>query len=288
MARRSVASRAVQHVESGCVEVAQDLGGGERGCTCGRELDRERQPFEPAAQLRDCAGIARVELEPPVDGAGAGAVDRDGVLLGEHGGIVIAFVRDAQRIKRQHAFAPEPQWRLAGHEEAQAAAPLQEVGEYGRRREQMLEVVEEHEHLVALHAIGNRVDHVDVGEHGYPQRGGDLSDDELRPRRARERDGDAGRHAPLADDADDLEGEAGFADATAAGKGHQAYRRIAQRRDQLRLLDGPAEHRRRVAQVEGRDPRIRSQGNGVNSRDALPHRNPRDPIPIGQLPDALG
>ena len=99
------------------VEAVEDLGGGEDLDPGGGELDRQRQPVEPRADLRDPRLVAGLELQPRVDGAGAAQEQRDRGL-------------GRQRAERELVLGRDPQRRAAGDDQLRA----------GRRREHAAEL----------------------------------------------------------------------------------------------------------------------------------------------------
>ena len=144
---RAVAPPALQHVEP-FVEPRPQLVGREQRDARGGELDRERQPVEPAAGGDDVGRVLVGELEvgPQRDRALDEQLDR---LRCER-----VFQRDCavaggerERRHREQPLAAHAQRRTAGHERADTRAMLEQLGQAGRGVGHLFEVVEQEQQL---------------------------------------------------------------------------------------------------------------------------------------------
>ncbi len=124
-----------QEVEA-AAEPLEDRRGRERAGAGGGELDRERQPVEPAADLGDCGVVG-------VGDAGAAHKQLDRGLR-------------RQRRQRHLALLGQPQRGLARDQHGHSRRPAQEVADRGRGVDELLEVVEHEQQLgdVLLDRLG--------------------------------------------------------------------------------------------------------------------------------------
>ena len=106
----------------------------------GRQLDRERQPVETATDLGDSAGVVHAQLELSVVAARALEEQRAGRGLLDRCRLALRWHR--QRGHRVTVLRPQSQTLAAGRQHLQRRAGGQQIAHQGRRREQMLEVVE--------------------------------------------------------------------------------------------------------------------------------------------------
>ncbi len=114
---------------------------------CRRQLDREGQPVEPRAHLRDCSGVSVVELELGVDGAGSRGEEAHGVVRGQ---LLEAQARAGFRWSewrhRVLVLRGEPERRAARGEHEQPRRGRQQTGDEPDVRHELLEVVEQEQH----------------------------------------------------------------------------------------------------------------------------------------------
>ena len=111
------------------------------------ELDRERQPVEPRADLGDCGGVLLVELEVRVDGAGTGGEQPHRVVRGQlleaQPGAGLGRCEGRDRVL---VLPREPERRAARGEHEQPRRRRQQAGDELDVRHELLEVVEQQEH----------------------------------------------------------------------------------------------------------------------------------------------
>jgi hypothetical protein len=106
LASRGIARPAREPVRL-ALEPLEDLGRREQFRPCRRELDGERQPVEPRADLGDLRRARRVELEARVDGTGARGEEPQRVGLDER----LERPAGVGRVERRHrilALRSEP------------------------------------------------------------------------------------------------------------------------------------------------------------------------------------
>ena len=107
------------------------------------QLDGQRQPVQPAADLRDRRRVAAGQLEARVRGvrplgeqAHRGVAPQLFGVRGRAGG------RDRQRRHRELVLAGQPQHRPAGHQHHQARSGRQQPGQQRSRPQHLLEIVQ--------------------------------------------------------------------------------------------------------------------------------------------------
>ena len=118
---------ALQQIES-CGDALEELGRRQDRHARGGQLDREGQAFQAGAELGDLRRRLRLR---------ALAEEGDAFCLGERGKGIGTLAFNAQEFAR-------------GHEQRELAARLQELREGGGRLEQVLQVVEQEQKLLAL------------------------------------------------------------------------------------------------------------------------------------------
>ena len=146
VAGRRVARRSARRAHRG-VEALGDLGGREQPAARGGQLDRERQPVDPPADLGDRSGVVVVEAEAGVVRSRAFAEQPDG--------------RDLRQRRRVRLACGQRQWRyrmrLLGLDAQRLAARREhrEVGarggqraDEGRGARQVLAVVEDQQEVL--------------------------------------------------------------------------------------------------------------------------------------------
>ncbi len=190
-----------------------------------RELDRQRESVEPAADLLDDAG--RVVEQARVDGAGAALEQRDGRLGG-------------QRAERELVLGGEMERRAARHHELRARRRVQDRVERGRGVEQLLEVVHDDQQLAARRLADRRLQ-LRTHQARIVQRG-----ERHEPRALRE---------PLTEPVCELQREPRLADPARPGQREQPHVRVGQHaRGDLQILLAPEQRRRGQRQRRMADP----------------------------------
>ena len=124
----------------------------------GRKLDREGQPVEPPADLRDIRRAPLRQLEGWVDGAQTGHEQANGVVGGE----LLerrrrAAARRLQRWDRVLVLPAETQRRAARGEHGQSWSLGEQLRYERRPREHVLEVVEQQQDASVAQVIGERI-----------------------------------------------------------------------------------------------------------------------------------
>ena len=157
LALRQVPRPAGQELE-GPFDPGEQLGGRQDLHARGRELDRERQAIEPAADLDHRAGVLRGQRE--VGPAGRRALDEQRDRRAIHQGRwreQRAGRRERERRDRKLLLAVDVQALPAGHEDRQRRAGVQQVLDERGRIRHLLEVVEEQQRrAAAAQVLGDR------------------------------------------------------------------------------------------------------------------------------------
>ena len=247
------------------VEPGGDLLGIEDAGPRGGQLDGQREPVEPLADVRDRHGVVVPQLERRPHRLGPLDEQADRLARGRHrAGDGLAGLRERERRHQPGALAAAPE-RLAarGHDAEPWAANEQRLRQAGARLDQMLAVVEHEQRIpiaqrleqgvprradaVAAHA--QRVGHVVRHELGIRKWGELHPRDSVRVLRAQ-----AGGH---------LEGETGLAAAARAGEREEPRtleqllhgRRLALAADKRSELGGRRRARRGFGRRQGSDER---------------------------------
>jgi hypothetical protein len=111
------------------------------------QLDGERQPVEPRADLRYCRGVVVVELELGVHCHGTGGEQPHRVVLDQLlEAQLAARLRRRERRDRVLVLPGEPQRRPARGEHEQPRRRREQAGDEPHVRHELLEVVEQQEH----------------------------------------------------------------------------------------------------------------------------------------------
>jgi hypothetical protein len=153
----------------------QDLHAG--GC----QLDRERQPVEPAADVHDRLGVPRGQREVRASGRRALHEQRDRRRLHQHrrrGG-----TRDRQRQRRdvEFVFAVDVQDHPAGDEHGQHRTGVEQLAHQRAGGGHLLEVVDQQQHPPqAAQMFDDGADERTLPGLAETQRGGDRRGDEIR------------------------------------------------------------------------------------------------------------
>ena len=185
LARRRVARTGGEEVRFP-FEAREDLGRREQLRARGRELDRERQSVEPAADLRDFRCAGRVELETGIDRLRPRREQPQRVGLNERLERKVG-VRGVEGRHRILALRREPQRRAARGQDPQARGRGEQIADEGRSREDLLEVVQDEEHSLLAQVLDHAFGQVPLTL-AHTERLGDRGHQELRVRDRREAD----------------------------------------------------------------------------------------------------
>ena len=137
----------------GLVEPAHQIGEAEGAKASRGELDYERDPFQPAAQLADLPAVQ--------DGTG---VDRLGALQEQRGGGVIG-----QRGDLKDAFAGHGQALPARRQDAAAGGCQEALGHHGGGVDEVLAIVENDHDRGGREQAGDGVEHFGAGRFHHPE-----------------------------------------------------------------------------------------------------------------------
>ena len=121
----------------------------ERADTRGGELDRQRQPVERSADVRDRCRVCGRDGEIRLDGLRARLEQRDRLALRQAFEVVAA----GGRLQRGDGIDPlggEPKWRAARHEELDVGRGRGDARDQRCGLDDVLEVVEHEQELAAL------------------------------------------------------------------------------------------------------------------------------------------
>ncbi len=159
------------------LELVDELVRGEdpqRGC---RELDRERDAVEPAADRRRDGGVRRRRLDLGAADPGPGEEQLDGGVPGEHVGVGLVLRRHRQGLDPDDALAGHADRDPARREDRQPGRPGEEVGEGRRGGPHVLDGVEDEDARLAAQGLGEGLDDRPAGllrdAHGAGDRGQD-------------------------------------------------------------------------------------------------------------------
>ena len=138
-----------------------------------RQLDGQRQPVQPLADLGQLPRVLLGHVE--VGANGLGTADEEGNRLGaSYVGQARAAARQSERRHRSLALAPKAQRRPAGGQNLDGWARGEKVGnQRGRGGEEMLAVVEEHQQLAGAERSGKVLGERAIARLGDPDRTGD-------------------------------------------------------------------------------------------------------------------
>ena len=200
-----VAGRAAEELEAAAEPVAQRLRR-EQAEAGGRELDRERQAVEPAADLGDRRGVVVGHVE--VGAHGAGAVDEqldrlDRLQLGR-GDPVPDRRRQAERRHGIDVLDADVERLAAGDQQLHLRALVEQLGRHPGGRRHLLEVVEHEQDLPLAQAVGELVPDRPSRRLPHPDRATERDEDgvgvaggrQVHERRRRRGTGPSGRRRP--------------------------------------------------------------------------------------------
>ena len=230
-----------------------ELGGGEELRPRGGQLQRQGEAVEPTTDLRDGVRVARGHREGGLYAADARDEHRDRGHRGQALGVGrVAELRHGERRDGELPFRGEVQPFPTRHQQPDPRAGLERLGEVEARREHLLAVVHDEQHLL----VGQRVDHPradgPAGSLVQPQCARDLAEDQpgvLDRGQVDEDDavGEARRRL-----AGHREGEPGLADARRAGEGEQPRVGLGERRQERGELGVAADQgERRTRKARG-------------------------------------
>ena len=221
-------------------EAVAQLGGREQSKPRGRELDRERQPVEPRADLADDGGrlVVEAEARPRLTPALHEERDRRGAHRAGRAG------RQRERRHGQELLAADPQCLAARHEEREPRAlPDQLRGVVGCRHH-LFEVVEHEEEPARPEVRRERLAQVVIARDREARRLGDRHEDGGRLARVREIDEEDAVGVVLEGVRRRLDGQPRLADPARSGQRHEPDRVAAKQARELLEL-GRAPHQRR-------------------------------------------
>ena len=154
--RRSVARTAGQERQP-FLEPRQQRRRREDPYPCRRQLDRQRQPVQPPADLRHRRGVLRRKGEPgpdrlrPLDEEPHRFVVEELFRRGRiHG-------RQRQRRHRVLALGPQPERQPAGGQHSEGRGGREQLADEGRGRNDLLEVVQHQEQPLACQCLAYRL-----------------------------------------------------------------------------------------------------------------------------------
>ena len=146
----------------------------------GGELDRQRQPVEPATDLGHGGGVVVREAEVGPDAARPLHEQLDGLELVELVRRRLTMgLRDRQRQRRHRddVLASDPECLPARHEQLQAGAVRQQLDDRGRRDRDLLEVVEDEQDLLGAELPPELVERRSIDRVGDPDGRGRQRED---------------------------------------------------------------------------------------------------------------
>jgi hypothetical protein len=260
----------------------QDLASGSR------QLDREGQAVQPDAELGHCSGILAGEREVGLDRPGTLDEQRHGRHLGQRGGIPeVLGPRQFERGERELVLAVDAQRLAAGDQHLQPGAAGEQVADQRRRRDHVLEIVEEQKHLPLAEMRTKSLDQ----RHGLgladPELVGYGRDDLLGVAHGCQRDEEDAVGEPIEERPRDLEAEARLADPGRADHGQQAHVGARKPPPQLGRLALPA-HEAAQRGRQGVPPRAARQEpwasrHHIGGRPPDANRNPRAVTPVSHV-----
>ena len=235
---------------------------GKRADPGGGQLDREGQTVEAVADLGDIDGIVFGQDERRI--GRRGPIEKEGHRRG--GGDLVEPAPPAvgsrcdQGLHRHDVLGTDAEPAPAGGHDVQPGADREQVGETGRGRDEMLDVVQHQQEMQWGDRVGQTggdraagfFAHAEGARHGWQDgRGiGDIAQvDEVGAC------GEAGRHV-----GGNLDRQAGLADSGRANQGHEADARLRQGRDQGGDFGFPADKGRRRRGQPARRPPQRGRG----------------------------
>ena len=158
-------ARAAGEQAEAVAEAVGDLLGRQHRDAGGRQLDRERYPVEPMADLRDRGRVLGGEREAGLDPAGALDEQAHG-RVGEHFGrrLRAVGVRGGQRRHTPGALAGDAEQLAAARQDVHLrAAAHQSIGDPRRCLDQVLAVVEHDEGAPLAEVVDQRIERVAAG-----------------------------------------------------------------------------------------------------------------------------
>ena len=158
LALGDVARRAAEELEAAAQAIAQRLGREEAETSRG-ELDGEREPVEPAADLDDRRRVVVGDREVGPDRARPVDEQLDRLdpchLRGRHAAAGLG--RQAERRDRVDVLDPDAERLAAGDQELDLGARVEQLGRHPGGGRDLLEVVEHQQDLALAQAFGQRL-----------------------------------------------------------------------------------------------------------------------------------
>ena len=145
---RQIPRTADQRVQR-CAELHQQACGGEQPQARRGQFQRQRQPVQPSANLRDQPSIIKAQLETRADRAGPLREELRGRVVAHHPQRRV----ERWQLERAHGvlvFTTQAQRAAAGDEDFQLRASLQQFSDLRCGRYELLEIVEHQQQRLGL------------------------------------------------------------------------------------------------------------------------------------------
>ena len=244
LALGEIAGTAAQQSEPVVEPVAEHVWR-EQGEAGGRELDRERQAVEPAADLRDGGGVVVGQREIRVDDARA--VDeqsrRPRTRRWPRRGLTAVGRRERERGNGEDLLSSDVERLSTRGEDRQLRAGAQQAGDDGRRFGDLLEVVEDDQHPALPEVVGELVLEIALDDLAQPDGARDRHEDGIRVPDAGQVDEGHAVPEPTREVAGHADGERRLARAAGSRERQQADGPRGQAIGDLPDLVGPADER---------------------------------------------
>ena len=125
------------------VELGQEAGRGQRSQPRCRDLQRQREPVEPADHRGQVGGVVGRDGERRVDGPRPVRQQPQRVRARERVDVVLVLGRDGEREDGELLLGPDAQRLARGREHPQVVGAVDQPGDGGARAGQVLEVVQD-------------------------------------------------------------------------------------------------------------------------------------------------
>ena len=167
VARRAAEPRPIEHVGA-LAEAFGDLGRTHRAGARGGDLQCEREPVQPAAQIHDGIEVGTLDAHTGLAGALEEQLDRrPGQRIGR------ADSRHLERRQRDDGLAGQLQRRPAGGQHRRLLADLEDAPDRaGRRLQEVLAVVDQEQHLAIAGRVQQRLERLEPQLRGERARDG--------------------------------------------------------------------------------------------------------------------
>ena len=167
VARRAAEPRPIEHVGA-LAEAFGDLGRTHRACSRGGDLERQREPVQPAAQVHDGIEVGTLDAHAGLAGALEEQLHRR-----PRQRIGRADRRHLERRQRHHGLAGQLQRRPAGGQHGRLLADLEDAPDRaGRRLQEVLAVVDQEQHLAIAGRVQQRLERLEAELRGERARDG--------------------------------------------------------------------------------------------------------------------